>query len=173
MNNIIVCYIIPREFRCIFDTNIYGLVIEEKILFSEIKKALDNKKLIIYGVDVVRKELRNTPLHMKIGSDKLRLKLLDIYDNIVGNRMFETTNLSKSLAKLYLKEYKSIKGIQSSKKIYTDFLIVAIASLNNMDIIITEDNKTMCSNKAKRSYNKINIDNNLNPPNFIGIDFVL
>jgi len=42
-----------------------------------------------------------------------------------------------------------------------------------LDIIITEDNKTMCSPKAKRSYNKININNDLNPPTFIGIDFIL
>jgi len=163
----------PREFRCIFDTNIYGLIIEKKILFSELKKILNKKKLIIYGSDVIRKELRNTPLHMKVGSEKLRLKLLDIYDNIVGNRTFETTDLAEGLAKLYFKEYKSIKGIQSYKKIRNDFLIVAIASLNDLDIIITEDNKTMCSPKAKRSYNKININNDLNPPTFIGIDFIL
>ncbi|MDO8538047.1 MAG: hypothetical protein Q7S21_04130 [archaeon] len=75
--------------------------------------------------------------------------------------------IAYQLALQYLKEYK---GNANKSKIFNDFLIVAVASLKNLPIVCTEDNKTMASNPALKAYKIVNKRNSLNVPEFIGFD---
>ena len=80
--------------RAILDTNIYGKIIEK----MDIDFVLDNlqkSSIIIYGSDVIRKELRDTPKEKIMITEnkkiKIRLLLLTVYDFIVKGHQFKTT----------------------------------------------------------------------------------
>ena len=49
-----------------------------------------------------------------------------------------------------------------------DFLIVAQATISRLDIVVSEDNRTMLSKKSRDVYDKINKEHDLITPNFIG-----
>ena len=57
---------------------------------------------------------------------------------------------------------------QQESYIMNDFVIVAVASLKSLDIVCTEDNKTMASTFAKKAYKIVNQSNGLEIPAFIG-----
>lgn len=78
----------------------------------------------------------------------------------------QLTKLVEVLAEEYLKKYAG--GI-SKKKLRNDFLIVACATLNHLDILVSEDNHSMFSRKAIEAFNKVNSENGLNAPNFYSI----
>lgn len=159
--------------RCLLDTNIYGLLAENKNLLSKFEKILDEQKLLVYGADVIRKELRDTPKQIRLGKKKLRLFLLELYDSTVENREIRSNKLALTLASEYFKQYKKYGGTKDYRNIKNDFLIVALASLNNMDIIVTEDNKTMASKKADQSYVKVNFSYNLRTPKFLPLKAII
>jgi hypothetical protein len=74
------------------------------------------------------------------------------------------------LAEEYWKDYKSNKGGTSKRKIFPDFLIVAVATIHWLDIVVSEDNKTMKSRIALKAYNKINKEKKFNTPKFISLN---
>lgn len=49
-----------------------------------------------------------------------------------------------------------------------DMIIVAEATISKLDIVVSDDNRTMLSNAAKRAYYSVNKEHNLITPNFIG-----
>ena len=155
--------------RIILDTNIYGEIIEEGVQEKLRERIIVLKHdLTIYGLKIIRKELRETsPDHVKRGHS-LRLALLELYDAFVQNHELTIKPLAKSLADLYFKEYKRNKGVESRSKKMNDFIIVAQATISRLDIVVSEDNKTMLSNKSRNAYDKVNKDHNLITPNFIG-----
>ncbi|MBI4162733.1 MAG: hypothetical protein HY513_03545 [Candidatus Aenigmarchaeota archaeon] len=51
-----------------------------------------------------------------------------------------------------------------------DMLIVAEATISELDIVVSEDNRTMISHPAKKAYYTTNKDHNFITPNFIGYD---
>jgi len=159
--------------RCLLDTNIYGLLAENKKLLFNFEELLKKQNIIVYGADIIRKELRNTPKKIKLEKEKLRLLLLKIYDKSINNKELKTNDSILTLAMEYFKQYKKLGGVQSYHNIKNDFIIVAIASLNNLDIIVTEDNKTMASKRAIKSYVKINILHSLRTPKFLPINSII
>lgn len=154
--------------RIILDSNIYGKIIEERLEEDIMEKSMIHKqKLIIYGLKIIRKELREAPKHTK-DRRSLRLALLNLYDNLTLGHELEIKPLANNLAVLYYKEYRKNGGSVSWKSIKTDMLIVAEATISELDIIVSEDNKTMLSHPAKNAYYSVNKDHNFITPNFIG-----
>ena len=156
--------------RIILDTSIYGKIIEEKLEDQFIEQSMIHKRdLIIYGMKVIRKEIKDAPKHTK---DRYRLMftLLELYDELTKGRTLEVKPLANNLAVLYYKRYKKEGGSVSWTSINNDILIVAQATLSKLDIVVANDNRTMLSEAAKSAYYTINKQNFLITPNFIGYD---
>ena len=73
-------------------------------------------------------------------------------------------DLAHYLAQNYLKTYG---GHVSKETLFNDFLIVAVASLKSLDLVCTQDTKTMASEHAQKAYFAINKKNGLRTPEFI------
>lgn len=154
--------------RVIFDTNIYGLLALEKEE-SEIRKRIkQDKGFLIYGFKEIRKELRNTPKESKLGRLSKRNYLLSLYDELTGGRYLKESIKINRLALKYYNVYRNLGGIHSWHKtnINMDFTIVACASLNKLDIVISDDNRTMLSKPALKAYKHIGIKEGCWVPNF-------
>lgn len=87
--------------RILLDTNIYGEIIlrqEEEEVF----KGIIGKALVIYGADVIRKELRDTSTKKAIltkeKSRSLRMLLLQLYDSLVRGRQLATVPFAQRIA---------------------------------------------------------------------------
>lgn len=156
--------------RVIFDTSVYGKIIElhEREL---IEKQLRKSSIVVYGNKIIRAELRDTPKKVKIAEEEklrnLRIYLLTLYDEIVKNHNLGITQKTNNIALTYYTAYKEFGGSKSKEDIINDFIIVASASLNNLDIVISEDKKSMLSEKAKRAYKLVNILMKSNIPSFM------
>ena len=61
------------------------------------------------------------------------------------------------------KKFGGSKGVQ---EIIDDFLIVAAATINRLDIVYSEDSKTMMSAESLKSYELVNSIKKLKTPNF-------
>lgn len=156
--------------RVILDTNIYGKIVERKEE-EEMQKEIEKRKdIIIYGFDVVRKELRDLSGKTLMGRKKLRILLLTLYDRLVKARIYFTTSLVKQLAEDYYSTYRQIGGHKSKDKIFNDFLIVACASLHELDIVVSDDNKSMLSDEAVSAYKIVNNLRKYRIPEFIGYE---
>ncbi len=134
------------------DTNVYELLLKEENL-DKIQNLALNGKLVVYGCRVVRDELREIPKNKKIGRKNLRNLLLSVYDSVVGKRSFPAGSEIEALANEYLSAYNG--GIPKYK-IYPDFQIVATATIRQIHIIISEDDRTMKSQSAIEAYNTVN-----------------
>jgi hypothetical protein len=75
-----------------------------------------------------------------------------------------------SLASKYFIVYKELGGTAKEKDIENDFLIVAAASIKSLDVVVSEDNKTMKDRTAMKSYEIVNKLNGLRTPEFIGYE---
>ena len=125
-----------------------------------------SENLIVYGFTVVRKELRDTPKNLVKKGRKFRSTLLKSYDALIQGHDLQLTKPVEALGEEYLTNYT---GDISKKKLRNDFLIVACATLNQLDILVSEDNHSMFSRKAIEAYNKVNSENGLKAPNFHSI----
>ena len=155
--------------RELLDSNIYGKIIE-KMEVDFVLNNLPKSGIVVYGIDIIRKELRDTPKEKIIVSEnkriKIRLLLLNIYDFIVKNHQLKTTDNIKELAEMYYIAYKKIGGFKARNEIINDFIIVATATLNRLDVVYSEDNKTMLGKDAIKSYDLINSIKKLRTPRF-------
>src|SRR3989344_3532130 len=152
----------PQSKRLLLDTSIYGIFAESEAL-ELVEKIASSERIIVYGFSIVRKELRDTPKTMVKKGMKLRNILLSYYDFITEGHFLPLTRLIEVLAEEYLKSYDG--GI-SKAKLKSDFMIVACASLNGLDILVSADNHSMFSKKAIEAYLKVNNQNGLRTPQF-------
>jgi len=152
----------PQSKRLLLDTSIYGIFAESEAL-ELVEKIASSEKIIVYGFSIVRKELRDTPKTVVKKGRKLRNVLLGYYDFITEGHFLPLTRLIEVLAEEYLKSYDG--GI-SKAKLKSDFMIVACASLNGLDILVSADNHSMFSKKAIEAYLKVNNQNGLRTPQF-------
>ncbi len=153
--------------RAIFDTNIYGMIVDENNSEEIQRKIVSKKDLIVYGYQPIRKELRDVPRTTKI-SKKIRVKLLSVYDWIIRGHVLQNSDAINELAKSYYVQYRKnggIHGWETTMKV--DFLIVACGSVNCLDVIYSEDNKTMRCEAAMKSYESVNERENFRTPNFL------
>jgi predicted nucleic acid-binding protein len=151
-----------RTLRVIFDTNIYGFLAQDQTLPELEAKLIHSKTLVVYGCQSIRKELRQK------AQKKARITLLELYDHVTKSRMLDETSSTYKLAKEYYSEAKNLKrNLQSWSEFETDFLIIAIASKYNLDVVFSGDDKTMFSNFARNAYQKVNLRNGLRTPSFL------
>lgn len=155
--------------RELLDSNIYGKIIEN----MEVDFVLTNlpkSNILVYGIDIIRKELRDTPKEKIVLSEnkrkKIRILLLNLYDFIVKNHQLKTTDAVKELAEAYCIAYMKLGGFKSKEEIINDFIIVAAATINKLEVVYSEDNKTMLSNVAIKSYELVNSIKKLCTPKF-------
>ena len=154
--------------RLILDTSIYGKIIEDKLEDEVVDKAnLHKHDLIFYGIKIIRDEIRAAPKHSKDRYD-LRLALLRLYDTLTKDKRLEIKPLADQLALLYFKTYRKNGGSVSWKNMQNDMIIVAEATISKLDIVVSDDNRTMLSDPAKEAYYSVNKQHNLITPNFIG-----
>lgn len=153
----------------LLDTNIYGeIIIDPEI--DAIKSMLRSKGMIIYGTSIIRKELRAVPKGQTFSDGNLRTHLLGLYHEIVGNHEIDMTNEMMETANAYYIAYKEFGGAKSKEKIFNDFLIVANASVKEMDIVVSEDEKSMLAENAIRAYSLVNKIRGKRLPDFIGYE---
>ena len=150
--------------RVMLDTNIYGFIALE-IDPAEILERIAASDTMVCGSTVIRAELRDTPKKKTVGRKKLRLRLLSSYDLLVSDkRNYDVNEIIRKIAEEYFEQYK---GGYSRKELENDFLIVATASLHNLDLVVSGDEITMKSPEAVKAYEKINEKYQLRNPAFI------
>jgi len=151
--------------RVMLDTNIYGFIAVEKNP-ADILERIATSNAVVCGSTVIRGELRDTPKKKVVGRRKLRLRLLSSYDLLVSDkRNYDVNELIQKIAAEYNENYK---GSSSWKELENDFLIVATASFHGLDLVVSEDEKTMKSAEAIKAYEKVNKKYELRNPEFIG-----
>ena len=148
------------------DTNIYGVMARDEER-SQIVKKIKLSKLLVYGFRTIRNELRDVPKKTKISSKSLRIDLLSLYDSIVENHILEFNDKINAISENYYKAYREFGGIKPRNDIISDFIIVSAASLNNLDIVVSNDEKSMLTENAVRAYKLINSVINKRTPKFI------
>ena len=153
--------------RLLLDTNIYGLIVENQER-QQFESLVEKTKVTIYGCSIIRKELRNTPKKEKIlteqGIQKVRLLILSLYDTIIKNHEINITDKTIQLANKYLKQFSEITGKTVLDHLKNDFILVACASLNNLDVVVSEDHKTLLSKEAITAYRTVNTSEDLPLP---------
>ena len=153
--------------RLIFDTNIYGFIakdIERELIVNSI---LANRQFIVYGNKLIRDELRDIPKKIRYEGKNVRVDILSLYDKIIRGHILAVADLHYEMAENYYKAYKELGGSKSKDSIITDFKIVACASANNIDIVSSDDGKSMLVENAVRAYHLVNSIAKKRTPNFI------
>lgn len=153
--------------RILPDTNVYGLLAKDSERLEVVRNIKSNKDLVTYGFKIIRNELRDVPKNIKVAGRSLRIDLLGLYDELVGNHVIESTSNITKTAENYYKAYREFGGSKSKDEVINDFVIVSSASLNNLDIVISNDERSMLTENAVRAYNLINSVVNKRTPKFI------
>lgn len=91
-----------------------------------------------------------------------------MYDRITNKHRLKDSSKVYELAKKYHEHYKILGGIFGwDTNIRVDFMIIACASLNGLNIVYSNDKRTMFSEIAIHSYRHINAKERLHTPNFL------
>lgn len=143
--------------RILFDTSVYGRLIYELEILEKIKEKY-KEKFVIYGCSTIRKELKETPKHIIHGKKRVQIELLNIYDSFIikENHNLKYNELVETLARDYFKKYKKNDGALSQDTIKNDLIIVATATIYQLDIIISRDKRSMLSTSAINAYKEVN-----------------
>ncbi len=153
----------------LIDTSSY-----EEILASfsqeELKLLGERKAYAVEGFVVVRKELRDISklklLSVEGKGVKLRLALLALYDHLTSGRSYPLDEAMLRTAEEYFDAYVKEGGKRRFDELENDFEIVACASHKQVDIIVSEDRKTMVSEEALKAYETVNEKLSLRMPLF-------
>ena len=153
--------------RVIFDTNIFGHLLNEPDAGEIEDKITAEKEFVVYDYQPIRKELRDTPT-TSVVSKRTRILLLAMYDRITGNHHLKDSSKILDLAKMYHEKYKELGGIYGwHTNIRVDFMIVACGSVHGLDLVYSNDNKTLLGDKAQEAYDLVNMKENLRTPKFL------
>ncbi len=153
--------------RVLFDTNIYGNLVEEPDAEEIEKKIREEKDFVVYNFPLIRREIRNIP-KVTEASRKARLSLLEMYDRITGGHYLRNSIEITLLAKKYFNHYRNLGGTYGwDTNIQVDFTIVACASSYGLDVVYSDDQRTMLGKEAMKAYQHININERLRTPNFL------
>ena len=144
--------------RILFDTSVYGKLVVDEEFLNLIRERYKTHEFIVYGTPLIRKELRATPKTALYGNKKLRILLLSIYDTFItkDNHTLRFNKLVETLSLDYFREYRKNKGSLSHDAIKNDLIIVATATIYHLDIIVSDDERTMLSENAIKSYKSVN-----------------
>lgn len=152
--------------RVIFDTNIYGLLIKEEKIERIRDELLKDSNFVICGFGLVRKELRDTPKNEKLGRLSKRNLLLGLYDELTKGKYLKDSIQINKLALKFYNAYREFDGIRNWNEVNVDFTIVACASFYKLDVVVSDDSKTMLSKSATKAYKHITLKEGMWHPNF-------
>ena len=159
------------EKRILFDTSVYGKLVDDTLLFALILERKQNHEFIIYGTDIIRKELRATPITLfnKTKDKKIRIFSLSLYDALItkDNHHLRMNDLIQLLAYKYIQEYKRQGGNVGAEELRNDFLLIASATIYHLDIVVSDDRRTMLSESAQRAYTIVNKNMGLRNPVYL------
>ena len=155
--------------RVILDTNIFGKIIREGDA-DFVTSCLEKSNVVVYGCDVIRKEMRKMSKgkleYIKGEAKKLRPIILGLYALVVKSHEIIATKEIVELAEAYFVSYRTAGGSVSKEKIMTDLIIVAAATNRELDVVYSDDNNTMLSEEAKTAYRVVNSIEGKKLPNF-------
>ncbi len=163
---------IARTF--VMDTSFYGNLLLEPDKELLINKIKSTKALFIIGIDVIEKELYETPSHVKYRGETTQKVLLTLFDFLV-DEVVKLPPIAAYLAEEYFQAYrKQAKNKKLLKygeeNLKTDFRIIALASLRAVDVVVSADKRTMLSDSAKKAYDEVNAKNSLRTPELVDYD---
>jgi len=151
--------------RVILDSNVYESIFLRYV--DSLKKMVEEEGTIVYGCSIIRKELREIPQDVKYLGKSFRNSLLSVYDKFTGKHSYPVESVVDFIAEEYWKEYEG--GI-SKRKLMNDFRIVAVASIHNLGIIVSDDDHSMKSKPAIKAYMMVNGKNAFRTPAFYSIN---
>jgi len=97
-----------------------------------------------------------------------------MYDCITGGHYLKNSIELTNLAKKYFDHYRNLGGTYGwDTNIQIDFMIVACASFNGLDIVYSDDQRTMIGKTAMKAYQHINLNENLRTPYFLKYEDLL
>lgn len=154
--------------RVIFDTNIYGKIVDESNYEELATKIKNDENFKVYGFQPIRKELRDTPHTSRLGKFSKRNLLLSLYDGITAGRYLEDALQIHRLAMKFYNTYREFGGIRnwSETNIDVDFTIVGCATFYQLDLVVSDDSKTMLSKPALKAFKHICMREALRQPLF-------
>ncbi|MBI2541357.1 hypothetical protein HYV80_01475 [Candidatus Woesearchaeota archaeon] len=158
-----------KQSKLLLDANVYG----EMVVDKELRKVRENfealrKLILVYGINaVIRKELRNTPKKIKAEGKNIRNYLLVLYDNFTEEHNLSISADTENIADAYYTAYREFGGSKPKSEIINDFVIVACASRNGMDIVVSQDEKSMRTDNAIQAYKAVNEIQKIGTPKFI------
>ncbi len=143
--------------RVLLDSSVYGALIKD----SDSVMRLDNhlgKDMVIYGNAVIRRELKDTPKHIIYGKRKVQILLLNLYDSLVRkpHHDLQINFLVEQLAAVYAKECRQQRIAFSREELDHDMLIIACAVIHKLDIVVSDDERTMLSQALRMVYASVN-----------------
>lgn len=158
----------------IMDTAFYGQLLLEPDKERPINKIKTTKTFFIVGLDVIEKELFETPAHVTYRGESTRKLLITLFSSLV-DKVDRLPPIASYLADKYFQRYKAIakRGKEAKLLMYgepnlkIDFQIIAFASLKSIDIVVSPDKRTMLSALARRVYASVNARNGLRTPRLI------
>ena len=152
----------------IFDTNVYGRIVFDPDN-ERVTRMIAESHLSVLTFRLIRDELRQTARRKTIRpGKKLRPTLLTTYDQIVSRSMLMPTKEIERQANEYYVEYRRIGGGVGKKRIINDLKIVACASLNRCDMIVSDDGHLMRGSKLLSAIRIVDGKRARRSPNFIG-----
>ncbi len=153
--------------RILLDTSVYGKLIEDPEIVMKLAARIPSN-FVVYGSKIIRNELRNTPAKLKFQGKNKRITLLITYDLFVKkrNHNLDFNRLIRTLSEDYWKEYEKTQGPFSNEEMKNDFIVIAIATIYQLDIIVSNDERTLLSEKAINVYQKVNKDYGMKNPNY-------
>ncbi|MBI5390656.1 hypothetical protein HZB02_04150 [Candidatus Woesearchaeota archaeon] len=159
--------------RVLFDTNVYGNLLQEPDVDYIQQRIRDEKEFVVYNFPLIRKEIRNIPRATK-ASKKARILLLGMYDRLTEGHYLKNSLTITGIAKKYFDHYRNLGGTYGwDTNIQIDFMIVACASFNGLDIVYSDDQRTMLGKVALKAYQHINLHENLRSPSFLNYQDLL
>ena len=145
--------------RIMLDTSVYGKLVKEEDVLDKINKRCKTHEFMIYGTHLIRQELRATPRTVLHRSKKLRILLLNTYDSFIikENQNLKFNKLIETLSEDYFLEYRKNKGNLSNEAMRNDF---------QLNVVVSDDEATMLSDKAIKSYAHVNKIYGMKDPQF-------
>ncbi len=146
--------------KALLDTNVYTALLKE----GENGKSLILQATAVgfsfCGFEEVRHELKSAPRMVTTFSRNLRADLLRLYEAMIM-REYRFEQRMMDLAVEYYKAYRAFGGGIAHRDIITDFLIVACASLKQVDVIVSQDSTSMLNAYARKAYAEVNAQHGL------------
>lgn len=148
--------------RVVFDTCVYGCIAvdTDKSLIETILKK--NNLFSIIGHRVIRRELNNA-------AKPIRNTLLHLYEGLISKELEDDSQKVEALAKEYHSTAKALgkEYFKSWNEMANDFKIIASASIHGIDVVYSNDDKTMLGKYCQKAYTIVNFQKKLRTPSLI------